>query len=268
MTLLDADSTTRLVERIAAAGVCLSSLEWLAARADLRDSGAFGWKLVRLSIPSVLQAPYQSLADRMFGYRSVTMLLGVRFLAAFLLLAPNYSRPLRASLCVTLAVLAVLGRVRLALGMNSADQMSLLIFAALALGHLAGGKAASISLWFLAGQVCLAYFTAGWLKFRERGWRNGSFLITVLCSRTFGARRIGALLKSRPALAVLPAMAVLIAEILFPVAVIAPPTIMFGILGCALLFHLSVGALMGLNDFTWTFPATYPAVIYCAACLR
>jgi hypothetical protein len=257
------------VEKIAAAGVCLSSLEWLAAGAQLRDSGAFSWKLVRLSIPSLLRLRYEALVDHVFGYRGVLILLSIRLAAALLLLAPTDSRPLRTWLCIVIATLAVLGRVRLSLGMNSSDQMSLLIFSALALGYAAGGKAAiSVSLWFLAGQVCLAYCAAGWLKCRERGWRDGSFLTAVLCSRTFGAQRIGSFLRDRPWLAVLLAAAVLVTEILFPVSLVAPPHIMVGILVCALLFHVSVGALMGLNDFAWSFPATYPAVIYCAACLR
>ena len=57
--------------------------------------------------------------------------------------------------------------------------------------------------------------------------------------------------------------AVIVFELLFPLALVAPNSLMFSLFAIGAIFHLGNALVMGLNTFLWTFLAAYPAVWYC-----
>ncbi len=53
----------------------------------------------------------------------------------------------------------------------------------------------------------------------------------------------------------------ILAEILFPLSLAAPPHLLFAVLAAFLVFHVSNALFMGLNSFVFPFAATYPSVV-------
>ncbi len=176
--------------------------------------------------------------------------------------APSLST--RAALIAILAVIALAIRFRAPIGMDGSDQMSSILFTALALAHFVPGQhTVDLVLWFITLQTCLAYVTAGSLKAKEQGWRDGSYLARIFTTATYGIPRFGEYLKEHQRLAAVMALTVIGIETLFPLVFVIPQRGALALLAATALFHVGSAAIMGLNTFVWSFLATYPAVLYC-----
>lgn len=121
---------------------------------------------------------------------------------------------------------------------------------------------ADAGLWFIALHTCLAYCASGIFKVRERCWRSGEAIRKLVNTRDYGRPEVAALLHRRPGLAMGLSWCVMVAQILFPSALLLGQ---FGLifLVWGLLFHAVNVYIMGLYRFFWAFLATYPAVWYC-----
>jgi hypothetical protein len=84
----------------------------------------------------------------------------------------------------------------------------------------------------------------------------------------YGCAPVGRFLAARPRLCAVLARGAVAFECLFPLALVLPLPMRLGLLAAGLLFHLLNGLFMGLNTFFWSFTATYPAILYCAASLE
>lgn len=56
-------------------------------------------------------------------------------------------------------------------------------------------------------------------------------------------------------------------ECIFPFLLLGPSWLILGALALGLSFHLDCAMMMGLNNFLWMFPATYPCVLVVAGWL-
>ena len=54
---------------------------------------------------------------------------------------------------------------------------------------------------------------------------------------------------------------VMLAEALFPLALLGPAPVLWGALGLFLLFHWATAWAMGLNTYPWAFSAAFPAAL-------
>jgi hypothetical protein len=81
----------------------------------------------------------------------------------------------------------------------------------------------------------------------------------------YGAAPADAFLRRHPALLPWLSRSVVAAECLFPLALVTPLPVSLALLAGGLAFHLLAAVFMGLNTFLWSFAATYPAILYCAA---
>jgi hypothetical protein len=115
---------------------------------------------------------------------------------------------------------------------------------------------------FIAFQLSLAYFVSGIHKLRSEVWRSGRAMSTIMATQTFGTPSFGEWLAQRRIIALFMSWSVILWEVTFPVALIAPASISVAYLICGCLFHISVAVLMGLNRFVWAFGALYPAIVY------
>jgi hypothetical protein len=150
-------------------------------------------------------------------------------------------------------------------GMDGSDQMSTQVFGALFLGYLGGSTLAlQASLWFIAGQACLSYFTSGFAKVLSPYWRAGDVVFAIFNTRTYGYEPVARFLYQKTTLTKLLTWGAVFMECIFPLA------LFLGFPGCLVLiawgvwFHIMNAVVMGLNSFFWSFVATYPAVIYVA----
>ncbi|WP_139235723.1 hypothetical protein [Mucilaginibacter polytrichastri] len=141
--------------------------------------------------------------------------------------------------------------------------MSGIVIAALALGKVASTKhSLDIALAFITAQALLAYGTSGFLKLTKAGWLNGTYVLEILKTSTFGNRKILDYFSKRIMLRFAASFIVVFGDILLSISVLFPPKICLCILLIGLCLHLGIAFVMGLNTFVWAFCATYPAIFY------
>lgn len=261
----DAAETLRLVERLAAVGACIASAEMLTRRGNLRDPGLLGWPVSQLRHRALAGGAARVL-DAAFAYPNVLALVGLRAAAAACLAVVAPRGGVEAALVATVAATSVALPLRSPFGMDGADQMATYVFCLLALALLLPHPAViAACLWFIALQSCLSYLTAGVAKAVSREWMGGMALVGISSTRMYGAPPAAAFLRRHPALVPWLSRSVVAAECLFPLALVTPRPVALLLLAGGLLFHLLSAVFMGLNTFLWSFAATYPAILYCAA---
>jgi hypothetical protein len=145
---------------------------------------------------------------------------------------------------------------------GGSDRMSLLVLCCLFLVHLM-----STLQWkeyvfgYLALQLILSYFSAGWVKIANPEWRSGRALQDVF---RFSAYPVSESLRGwadKPRLLCLASWAVIAFELAFPFTLLTQTTLIIG-LTIAAMFHLANAFLFGLNRFFWVWLAAYPSILW------
>ncbi len=251
-----------LVERVGAVAVLISSLEMLARPGVFADTGLLSWSTEQLRARWLTHGALARALGMAFRSPGVLWIVGLRAAAAMMVVASP--RP-GGALVAAVALTSLLLMVRDAYGNDGADQMGLITFVAAGFAHLRPTHAVVAAvLWFLALQASLGYFTSGIAKLAGPRWRSGAGLVGVLETQTYGARALSGLLRKHPGLALACSWVVILGESLFPAVLAAPQPVAMALLAFGAVFHLGAAAVMGLNTFLWAFPATYPAVWWCA----
>src|SRR5438874_4308547 len=89
----EADATLRAVERLAAVGVCVWSLELLVRRSTHRDSGLLSWSVAKLRKKELTTGPLALWFQLLFSYRgSLALMAGQLVCAAALVFCPLNKR--------------------------------------------------------------------------------------------------------------------------------------------------------------------------------
>jgi hypothetical protein len=254
-----------LTERIAAVGSALASAELLARPRALGEDGLLSWQVARLRSATLAVGRPARILDRIFASPGVQVLALTRLLAAVLVMAtPTGSAVSAAGLALCAAMTALL-MLRTPYGNDGADQMLLLVLVSCALARLIGSHAAiEYALWFIGLQCLLSYLTSGVAKLAGRSWRDGTGLLGVLNTKTYGGRRLAAVLAGRRGLAVALSWTVILTEALFVLVLVVPDQGIALMLAGGVAFHVGTAVVMGLNAFVWAFGATYPAIAYLA----
>ena len=143
---------------------------------------------------------------------------------------------------------------------GGSDRMGLLILSCLCLVHfMPSPRAREAAFGYLALQVLLSYFIAGWVKITNPEWRTGRASRDVLLFSAYPASeslRAGA---DWPRSVCLASWAVMLFELFFPLAVLSPQALVIG-LTVAASFHFVNACLFGLNRFFWIWLAAYPSL--------
>lgn len=145
---------------------------------------------------------------------------------------------------------------------GGSDRLGLLMLCMLALAHaLPVARWRELALGYLAVQVTLSYFIAGWVKLRNPAWRSGRALRDVF---EFSAYPVSEALRqwaNAPARLQIASWAVMSFELAFPLALLTPITL-YGALLLGASFHLANACLFGLNRFFWIWLAAYPSLLW------
>ncbi len=239
----------------------LSAIESLADLGAWRNDGPLGWPLQGLRRGRWTGLPG---LGALWSRRGLTGLLLVQLASSLALLAA----PVAAGFALFWLVTLLLA---LRLGPNGADKIALVVAAGGALQAL-GLALAAPRLWlagvlWTGGQLTIAYFAAGASKLVLAPWRSGAAMRDSLSSYAYGHRWAAATLRG-PAPAAALAWAVMLAEALFPLALLLPAPMLAAVLAGFFVFHLAIAATMGLNTYPWAFLAAYPAVLLLGQTLR
>lgn len=259
------DRTFGRMERITAVGTALSALESLSRPDMLRKDGLFAWDVARTRSAGWSRQPWRTLLG-VFDYPAVTGIHAGRLAAAAALLAGTGSRRRRAACVAGLAGTTWALGLRTNYGADGSDHMAILTYVASTVEKAFGDdpRVREAALWFVAGEACLSYTTAGLAKLASPVWRNGQAMTGIFRTRTYGHEWSARMLRQHPALAVAGGWAVIVAESLFPLVLVLPAEYAWPLLLLGLAFHLGNAHFMGLNRFVWAFSGTYPAVVRAA----
>ncbi|WP_298183169.1 hypothetical protein [Saccharomonospora sp.] len=259
----DIDAAFQRVERLTATGATISALELLAARKALEDRSLLGWPVSRTRMLSLNRTPGRYL-DKVLRYPQVLGVVGARAVSGLTLLSPRVSRRGRAVALAGMTGTGAAINLRSNYGLDGSDHFAFINFAVALLEKLYPNdrRAREAALAFIAAQSCLAYFTSGAVKMTSPVWRSGDAITGVFRTRTYGDRFFYELVKDRKLLAQAVAWGTMVAEVLFPLVLVAPRPIAKMILLAGMGFHLGNARFMGLNRFFWSFVASYPAVAH------
>lgn len=165
--------------------------------------------------------------------------------------------------CVALVVLGLLILRRFQGPYNGgSDRMSLLILCCVTLVHFMPtlqGK--EVMFGYLALQLVLSYFIAGWVKIVNPQWRVGQALQDVFLFSVYPASEGIRAWANRPRLLWVMSWAVMLFELLFPLTLFSQKALVVGLVVAAC-FHLANACLFGLNRFFWIWLAAYPSIFW------
>jgi len=258
-----------LISLSASVGAAISTLEWIYGRRQLQDDGLFSWQIIGTRNFAVGRGYLTAALNWLLSFRPFLSTLILRFVA---LMALPPALWFGHGCVVVLAIVlfsSLLMHLRSPWGMDGSDQMLTQIFGALFLGQIGGSLVAyQASLWFIAGQSCLSYSTAGIAKALSTHWRDGRVVFGIFNTRTYGYEPIARFLLHQPGITKALTWGAVAMECSFPLTLFIgfPACLVFVAWGIA--FHMMNAIVMGLNAFFWSFVATYPAIIYCSIILQ
>jgi hypothetical protein len=250
--------------------VALDSLELIADRRELRPGGLFGFQVLVTGNRWLLGGPLAGPVGHLFRYPAVLGLALVQLTAAGVLAvaATVHAEVLVAPAGVavlTILVARILLYVRDEFGFDGSDQMVLVASTAIAAGLLLPDpQARAVALYYLAAQLLLGYAAAGSAKAVSPTWRAGRAIGEITSMIGYGTPRLGAFLKRHPATGRVLCWSVIVFECAAALLFLAGTPGAIAIIAGGVAFHVSIAAVMGLNNFVWSFASTYPALLYAA----
>ena len=238
--------------RILMIAVVISSLEPLVAWRFFSSNGPLWWKLARLERSQSGRRPVALIA-----HDSVFRALCVIDIGAALAVAV---RP-DSRVGWLLVIVHGLTIARMHDGLDGSDAMTGVLLVANAIRLVDPAKLQTSFVLFVAVQAALAYFTSGFSKLGSWIWVEGLTLRRTLSTTTYGEPGFARLLWARPWIGRMLSWLTFTIEIIFPIALVAPPPVAVTIVGIMAAFHLGCARIMALGSFVWAFGATYPCVL-------
>jgi len=145
---------------------------------------------------------------------------------------------------------------------GGSDRMGLLTLYCLSLAQwLPNHLLQEAALGYLAFQVIMSYFMSGFVKITNPEWRSGRALQDVFRFSAYPVSENLRTMADRPRLLLGASWAVMIFEVLFPVSMFHPATLILA-LCVAAAFHVANAGLFGLNRFVWAWIAAYPSLFW------
>jgi hypothetical protein len=241
----------------------IRTLELLAKSALFAPRGCFSWELIREL--STFERPHWFVTLLGESFRYILYLRLTASCGLLLFFLPSVQIP-----CLIIAALtSLLLNLRMPVGQDGSDQMSLLILIPASLAFLFHQELAKVAvLVFVAAQASLAYTTSGIAKLISPVWRSGKAIPQILSTLSYGHGLAARAFSFSPTLCLAVCWSIIMFETLFCLWPLTGTRGLVGILAVGAAFHLSCAALMGLNCFLWSFLATYPAIIFTSAYLR
>jgi len=257
-----------LVSRLIFIGLLIEAVEVVALRATFADGGIFSRANLAL-LTTGTRRQMRILAES-GATTSVVAAMVIQVFAALVVVVDGVG--CAAGVTAALCCLGTSGyvRSRRQIGGSGAEQLTFIALVVFAMVMIAGGSrhARQVGDAFLAAQVTLAYVAAGVAKVVSPVWRSGTAMTGILSTEGYGLPGIADLLIAHPLLDRLACWSVIVWEVTFPLALVAPRAMLVAYLATGITFHVSCAVMMGLNRFVWAFCGCYPAVWASAMLLR
>jgi hypothetical protein len=252
MSFADAGAVFRLVVAASALAQLVPAAQLIVSRHELSAAGLLRWPARWTWLPAALG-----------GVPSALFLAGTRIVCAAATAVALWNGTTAVVPLGGLALVSVALALRVRWGLTAAEDVWRFTNIAACAAEVVGTpRARDLCLLFLAAQLSVLYFAAGWSKMRARGWWDGTFVQDVAGTASFGDAGLATFLRHRPRLGRAIGRAVVCGELAFPLALLLPPPLAAGMLAVAALGHLAAARFMGLNVFVGALPVVYPAVMF------
>lgn len=259
--MLTIEIAARVTAILVGIGMLQNSLELLSGSRQFITGGLFDWNSRR-----ILSSSPGAVRGSMVGRTGAVWLRSaviVRIVCSAALIIPLQSNLLYGIYAIGILLSSFFLAYQIRYGKDGSNQISIIVLAGLAFTFLMPTTSPfhPVGLYFIAAQAVLSYFAAGVSKISSAPWRQGSAMRSILNTATYGQSTVASLITGRPWIGGSVGWSVIIVEIIFPVALIAPPGVLVALLIAGALLHLGTVALIGLDTFFWAFTATFPAII-------
>jgi hypothetical protein len=253
------ESAALLSARLIAFGALVDAGEIVFMRREYGAAGIYAWSLMRTQRRWSTAGPLARILQPLFSQRGFTTLMAAQLALALGVLVQGQG-PLIPAEVACLFLLRAATNARHPFGLDGGDQMATIVLASLTLWWFAPTPfARRCALWFIAFQGTTSYFVAGAAKAVSRVWRSGTAVRAILSTRSYGSQWMASVCLGAPRLGALACRAVIVFECSFPLCLVSPKIALL-LFGAGAIFHLSVAASMGLNNFLSPFLATYPVI--------
>jgi hypothetical protein len=257
-------STYSLIVNICLTGVVIGTLEFLAIAREFSPAGVYSWRILQIPFHASRASRIALWLVPIRDESGIRGLLIIRLIVLGLLfVAPMESLSFTCLMCVLVASNLIF-TLRRSIGDDGSDQMFaiILITCLVCVGPHSDDFVLQCGLWFLAGQACLSYCSAGLSKLISPVWRSGDAIYKIFNTGTYGHEAVANLTRNSRCLRLVLCWSVIAVESLFPLALFLPSPYVWGFLIAGALFHFGCAVLMGLNLFVFAFVATYPAIYF------
>ena len=246
------------------ASIIVDSLEVLSAPREYAAGGMFSWPVRRtLFVPRGAVLPQAWLDMLLIGPRFLWLVRLEVVLALVAMIAGTNYMLLITGILIPFRALMMIRNGRF--GGDGATQMMLVILVALTLyGFAPSPLARRAALWFVAGQLMLAYLTSGLVKAFHSEWRDGTAIQAVYLSDLFGFPPAANIIQRYSWLPKAICWGVICFECGAPLFLFMGTTGCLAFLCIGFLFHLMIAVSHGLNLFLFAFTAAYPAALLTA----
>ena len=261
-------SPSLIASRLLFVGLLIEVVELWMLRRAFDDGGPFAPSTTAILTSG---APWHSTIGASLGGSGLIRAIAVcQAAAAIVVIATGTAT--KVGIAAALVCLATAGflHTRRQIGSSGAEQLTMIALATFGLVLLAGGSAPARQIGdaFIAAQLVLAYFASGAAKAVSPTWRRGEAMRGILSTEGYGQPALAQILVAHPSLDKAACWSVVAWEVAFPVVLLAPKSVMIGMLAIGVGFHVGCAGLMGLNRFPWAFCGCYASVWVTASEIR
>lgn len=259
--MIDISTTLSLVALVSGIHAIYSALELLSVRDRYGPGGLLEWEPSRLFLTNV---PGLSLLEPILSRYTyvlvVRLILGPMLIATVLLETTSLMLPLVGLLAIT----DVFTMFRHSGGLSGAFHMSLVVNTGLTIALAAPSDSTLefAAILFIAVQGLLGYFISGLAKVLGRDWRSGNAIHEIISTNTWGHPWVYEKVRQFPKLSAHATRAVVAFEFIFPIVLFFSVPAIYAMFALAIVMHISISLMMGVNGFLTSFTATYPAILY------
>lgn len=251
------------VSVIISIGIVIDSLEIISSRHEYSTCGILSWEILKLDKLFSFSRQASWLFNKLLGYPGYLILISLQLMFALAVLAAAPSMFLPLCMAGMLFIKLLIHLRHQHGGLDGSDQMQLVLLTSLTVFFWTDNPDTKrIALLFIAAQSILSYLAAGFAKFASSIWRSGKAMSGILATDNYGNLLLSSWLDRFPVLSLIICWLVILFECVAPALVFAGPVPCLVFLACGLLFHLTIAVIMGLNNFFWSFGATYPALLF------
>lgn len=190
--------------------------------------------------------------------------IGVRLGAAamvcsgLLLFAIAANAKISPTISIMAFMVAVTFNATIAIGLEGADQMAVLVLFVNAVTSFLP-QLQALTNFFILVQLILSYVVAGIAKLVSADWRSGRALAMIVSTRSFGLGSSSLFIRHTSI-----AKVICVSIIIYELSWFAAPfnkELLLALMGLGVIFHFANTWILGLNLFPWAFLSAYPLAL-------